>query len=527
MKFLVLFSTLFFAFAANVSGQNRCLTEEEAKRIIESIKFPASISENKKPRRELLEMREQREKLNAKISENFEKNQNLVPEANLMGEKHLLRVCQMLKENGWLTKDALKEDGFEAFTFLITNNKASQLLRELLPVLVEAAKKDYIGNPLLAQIVDNIRISAGLPQIFGTVATIKNEIIYLYPLLNEEKVDDWRKMYGLGPLAFQIRDLERRYQMPLLKIQRAPLAPNLKSKAKDKNSDTSVLGISDDETEALQVETKLVSLNVRVLALDLKSAADLKLSKEDFTILEDGVEQEIEFYSATDAPFDLVLLLDFSGSTLGKRDLIKKAAQRFVEFARPTDRISVVAFSDDIKIVSGLSTDKNALAQKIKEIEMDGGSVIWDSLKFTYENIIKKESAGRRSAVVFMTDGEDYSIKTTFADTIEMVKSADTTIFPVYIFNKSSNARWDRYRQKSEKSLWMLAEESGGQLYKADDLKDLNGIYEQIINDLAKVYSIGYEPKNETRDGGWRSLTVKIKTRPDLIARTRRGYYAK
>src|SRR5688572_1549582 len=165
MKFLVLFSTLFFAFIANASAQYRCLTEDEAKRIIESINSPAPVSENKKLRRELIEMREQREKLNAKISENFEKNQNLVPEANLMGERHLLRVCQMLKENGWLTKDALKEDGFEAFKYFIRNNKAAPLLRELLPVLVQAAKNGYIENPLLAQLVDNIRTSAGLPQI--------------------------------------------------------------------------------------------------------------------------------------------------------------------------------------------------------------------------------------------------------------------------------------------------------------------------------------------------------------------------
>ena len=72
----------------------------------------------------------------------------------------------------------------------------------------------------------------------------------------------------------------------------------------------------------------------------------------------------------------------------------------------------------------------------------------------------------------------------------------------------------------------MLGEESGGQFYKAGDIKDLNGIYEQVINDLGRVFSVGYEPKNEVRDGGWRNLAVKIKTQPDLVAKTRRGYYA-
>jgi VWFA-related protein len=72
----------------------------------------------------------------------------------------------------------------------------------------------------------------------------------------------------------------------------------------------------------------------------------------------------------------------------------------------------------------------------------------------------------------------------------------------------------------------MLADETGGQMYVAKDIKDLNGIYEQVINDLGTVYSVGYEPKDASRDGGWRNLTVKIETRPNLIAKTRRGYYA-
>ena len=72
----------------------------------------------------------------------------------------------------------------------------------------------------------------------------------------------------------------------------------------------------------------------------------------------------------------------------------------------------------------------------------------------------------------------------------------------------------------------MLAEESGGQFYKANDAGDLKGIYEQVVNELGQIYSLGYEPKNEVRDGGWRALTVKIKTQPNLVVRTRRGYYA-
>jgi VWFA-related protein len=527
MKTTVLFLALFFAFAANVLAQNKCFTAEEAKKVIESINSSAQVSENKKLRKELLEMRAEREKLNEKISEDTEKNQKLIPEANQLGTTHLWRVCQILKENGWLTKDSLKDDGFEAFLFLITNNKDIQSQQELLPVLVEASKKGYVGNPLLASFVDSIRVGSKMPQIFGTQAVVRNNVVYLYPILNEEKVDEWRKMYDLPPLAVGIRLLEGRYLMPVLKSQRLPRPPNLNGKNNNKNSDTQILGISDDENEAIQVETKLVNLNVSVSTQDLKVPVGLKLTKDDFTVSENGTEQEISFFSNTEQPFDLVLLLDFSGSTAEKRGLIKKAAQRFVEVARPTDRIAIVVFATETKLVSELTTDKAMLKQKINELDENGGSPIWDSLKFVYDNILKEKIAGRRSAIVMMTDGDDNSLRNTFADAIEFVRRGDATIFPVYVgtkrgFNKDS----ERLVRKSQQSLSMLAEESGGQLYKAGDFKDLSGIYEQVVNELGQIYSLGYEPKNEVRDGGWRNLTVKIKTQPNLIVRTRRGYYA-
>lgn len=528
MKNSILFFVLSFVLAGLTFGQNRCFTGEEAKKVVETIKSSPNAVENKAIRKELVRMREDYEKLNAKISENLEKNRGRIPEMNLMGEKHLLRVCQLIKDNGWLGRAALNDDGFNALKFLITTNKAFEMQREFLPILTEVAKLGQIGNPLLASMVDNIRVGSGLPQMFGTQATIRNDVLYLYPLLNEDNVYEWRKLYDLPPLANQIRALEARYLLPLLKMQRTSGATVVKQKGSEKNIDTAILGISNDESDVLKIDTKLVNLNVRILTKDFKIPKDLSLVKEDFAIIEDNTEQEIAFFSSVDQPFDLVLLLDFSGSTVEKRGLIKKAAQRFVEYARPNDRIAIVVFASEIRIVSDFTTDKNSLTQKIKDIELNGGSPIWDSLKFVYQNIIKKDSAGRRSAVVLMTDAEDGSRTTTFADAMEIVRGSETTIFPVYLDARDYGGDYiQKLRRKSQQTLWMLAEESGGQFYKADDVKDLNGIYEQIINDVGRVFSLGYEPKNESRDGGWRNLTIKLKTQPNLIAKTRRGYYAK
>lgn len=524
MKFLLL--VIFLFSAVSVWSQNQCFNEAEAQKVIESVNSPNQVKRNENIRQELLKMADERAKLSARIAENVEQNRNLIPELNQMSERFLLRVCQMVKENGWLTKPVIQEDGFNAFTSLITTNKAFQMQKEFLPVLIEAAQKDYLKKSVLASIVDNIRVGLGYPQIFGTQATIRDEVLYLYPLLNEQRVDEWRAAYDLPKLIFGIKELEGRYLMPLLKLKYFPPPPALNQKVVDKNQDTTLLGINNDETETVKIETKLVNLNIRILTQDYKIPKESNFSKDDFVVLENGQEQEIMFFSASEQPFNLVLILDFSGSTINKQGVIKKAAQKFVDYARNSDRISVVAFANEIKLVSELTTDKQKLKKEIKNINIGGDSPIWDSLIFTYKNILQTEK-GKRNAIVIMTDGADGSFNTSFADLFETARNSDTTIFPVYFTPfQERNEITKKFNHKAYQSLWMLAEETGGQLYKADKFEDLEGIYEQVVNELGKIYSLAYEPQNQTHDGAWRNLKVTIKTRSDVIARTRRGYYA-
>jgi hypothetical protein len=75
--------------------------------------------------------------------------------------------------------------------------------------------------------------------------------------------------------------------------------------------------------------------------------------------------------------------------------------------------------------------------------------------------------------------------------------------------------------------LGQLATESGSVVYQASRVEDLNNVYTKVIRDLGTVYSLGYRPANKLRDGKWREVAVRLTTRPDLSARTKRGYYAK
>jgi Ca-activated chloride channel homolog len=527
MKFHTL--TLFFVLSISASAmraQHRCMTPDEAARVVATVNFQTAENDAKTVRKEVLNMQKDYAKLAVLIYADFAKNQKRVPELNKLGESNLLRVCDMLKQYGWPSKERLKDEGSNALQYLIRNGNAVEIQRELLPVLVAASKKGEVAKPVLADVVDTIRIGSGGLQVFGTQATRRGDVIYILPLQNESKVDEWRKAYDLPPLANEIRKLERRFFLPVLISRR--LSGQTAASNKSTN-DVSALGISDDDGD-IKVETKIVNLNVRVFTREFKAPPGVTLTRDDFTIIEDGVEQEVQFFSAQSAPFDLVLLLDFSGSTMKKQGLIKKAAKRFVEIARPDDRVSVIAFALDIQTMCEFTTDKTALNTAIDKINVADGSVVWDSLKWAYENVLTTKMAGRRSAIVFMTDGADTSSKSTFADAMEVVRHGDTTVFSVYV-NPFRGNYWKegpvgRLDAKLQASLSMLADETGGQLYKADDMKHLNGLYEQVVNDIGRIYSIGYESKNEKRDGGWRSVEVKLKSRPELTTKTRRGYYA-
>jgi len=232
--------------------------------------------------------------------------------------------------------------------------------------------------------------------------------------------------------------------------------------------------------------------------------------------------------------------LDLSGSTADKIKLIRTSSKRFVDAARPGDRIAIVTFTEDVQVVSRLTLDHEALKTSIDLIAKPrGGTNFWDALRFVLEHIVGQSRVeGRRSAIVVMTDGVDNALPdvfgdgsvTTFAELIEIVRRSDTIVLPICLDTvkegRHNGTPLSAYAL-AEQQLSELAAESGNTVYQARKVEDLNGAYAQVIRDLATVYSIGYRPANRVRDGSWRAVAVQLVGRPDLVARARRGYYAK
>jgi Ca-activated chloride channel family protein len=367
----------------------------------------------------------------------------------------------------------------------------------------------------------------------------------LYPITDEQHVDARRKQYDMTPLKDYLRGLEMLYRLPLIK------ATGALSNSFSDNSQVSIANATDkvlksettdDDVDVVRVNTNLVSLNVSVYGTKLRTEV-AKLQQKDFTVAEDGKPQEISYFATTEVPFDLVLLLDLSGSTAEKRDLIRKSTMRFIEAARPADRIAVVAFADDVWVECPLTADRAKLLDAANKISGGGGSRVWDALAFTLDNIFDTATSPRRRAVVFMTDGVDNALggfglpsgfvsgsKISFADLLESVRKHDALVVPIYLDTEDRSSFFGdsgrRTYANARNTLAMLAFESGGLYYSARKVEDLNGVYEQVIEDLSKVYSIGYRSTNEKRDSSWRGVNIEILGHPDLKTRARPGYYA-
>jgi VWFA-related protein len=219
--------------------------------------------------------------------------------------------------------------------------------------------------------------------------------------------------------------------------------------------------------------------------------------------------------------------------------MIRKSAKRFVEATRPTDRIAIVSFTEQPALYSTFSLDRIKLKKSIDEMDdAHGGTNFWDALHWVIKVLIPQGS-NRRSAVVVMTDGVDNALpnvygdgsQTPFEKMLEDVRNSESIVFPIYLDTEEDNVKNHHIPRAAyalaREQLALISSACGTPMYRAAKIKDLEQVYTQVVRDLSTVYSIGYRPANKLLDGKWRTVEVQLVQRPDLFARTKRGYYAK
>jgi VWFA-related protein len=536
----VLLAVVLIACGAVTTKAQSCVTPDEVKQMISRLEAPATTKYDKKLNEELLKMAEKHRELLQQVVAEDQKKKSDQEKLRKLNEKHTVKLCEILKKYGWPSTALAGQTGVLATFQILKNSAPYELQRDMVPVILEVIKKDPTQKPEFAGLFDRLRVSAGMKQYFGTQAVSTGGFLILYPLEDESKVNAWRKEFGLNTLQESITSLQRSFGKPLIR-SRQPPGSKLSKQLSDsiaKTLDSAEIndGSYVDPGDVIKTDTNLVSLNVSVFNTKSKLFVG-SLSKEDFRVVEDGQDQTVTYFASTDVPFDLVLLVDLSGSTAEKRDLIKKSTLRFIEAARPDDRLAIVTFSDRTNVISPLTLDREQLKASVENMNGLGGSHVWDAVKFALDSIIGPKTLERRSAVVLMSDGVDGALSrfgssrgstTSFADLLEQVRQTDTLIVPIYLDTEDSmgGGFMSGEYENARRTLNLLAQESGGSYYKAKKLSDLEGVYEQVIHDLGKVYSLGYKPTNPARDGTWRNVRISIVSREDLVTRARPGYYA-
>lgn len=339
-----------------------------------------------------------------------------------------------------------------------------------------------------------------------------------------------------------------------------------------------------DDDEVLRVDTQLVDVPIVVTDKDGKPLLNLK--QNNFVIYEDGKRQDVSDFATTNAPFEVALLLDTSGSTRSDLQLIQRAAENFIASLRTGDKVSIIAFKSQVEgnksiasseILTNLTDDRSKLKTALSQVKTSNGTPYYDGLLQVVENVFgekpRDEFRGRR-ALVALTDGVDSTSIADFEEAREKFAQAGVISYFIQVDTREffeenllgdcegamrfSQAQMKRYyrmfnaRSNIEKvsnfcqlgdferlaiskklyeiadtEMQSLAQTSGGKVFPAVDLTEARVAFKKVADEIGTKYSLGYYSSNEKRDGTYRKIKIELKGVPaGSQIRAREGYTA-
>jgi len=310
--------------------------------------------------------------------------------------------------------------------------------------------------------------------------------------------------------------------------------------------------ISAQVDDPIRVDSAIVRVNVGVV--DSRGRPIVSLNRDDFSVYEDGVRQEIVRFDTTSAPFSVVMLLDMSGSTRSFRQNIRLSASRFLDALAPEDRVAVVEFYSKIRLLNNFTTNRATALNSITVANGSGDTDLYKALEFAIERLEREE--GRRKAIVVLTDGVDTDMREVdrkvlertspegYPDALKPEASESlgrilarshllgVTIYPLALPTGDPARLADPTPMQvalfraARTRLNLVAERTGGTLNTIERLDQMAVLYGAVAADLRSLYTIEYQPTNLKKDGKWRAIKVEVGS-PDLISRSRTGYFAR
>lgn len=346
---------------------------------------------------------------------------------------------------------------------------------------------------------------------------------------------------------------------------------------------TSPGGVEVGEDDVVRMDTQLVPVPVVVRDRDGRPVTGLTAS--DFQIYEDNRPQRVAAFAATEAPFEVALLLDTSGSTREEVALIRRAANVFIESLRPGDRVAVVSFntiaggerkSATVEVLSHLTDDRAALRVAVQNIGASHGTPFYDALERVAEGVFREppapEMRGRR-ALVALTDGVDSTSEAGFADARARLSRAGVLSYFVEVDTEEyvedrlmwdcqeegalrlSRSQLERYRvafdpradsadyedfcrmgpfermeinrslyRLARREMGQLARDTGGRTFEAPDLRSASAAFAEVAAEIGSQYSLGYYSENKAHDGGFRRIRVEVRGLAGAQVSAREGY---
>ncbi len=271
---------------------------------------------------------------------------------------------------------------------------------------------------------------------------------------------------------------------------------------------------------------ELVSLNVSVADATGHYVTDLE--QGDFNVFEDGMKQDVTFFTKTNLPIALALMMDTSASMDTKLPIAQEAAIGFVKRAREQDLTEIIDFDSRVSILVPFTNNPNELEQAIKKTSAGGSTSLYNAVYIALKDLKKLVATNveeiRRRAIVVLSDGEDTSSLLPFDEVLDLAKRSETAIYTIALRSNEGGANQSKGFKEAEFALRQLSQETGGRAFFPNQAADLAKVYGQISEELSSQYTLGYTSRNPRRDGAWRRIVVRVNGQ-QLTARTKQGYF--
>ena len=338
-------------------------------------------------------------------------------------------------------------------------------------------------------------------------------------------VSGWAQQPAAAPTAAKQQPVARQ---PSLTVDRDPApSPDVDPPAQSQTGTPQGVGLAKIEREGGKYTLRQDAYEVRLNAtvLDGGGRSIQTLTKDAFSVYEDGVPQTIASFRHEDLPVSLGLLIDSSGSMYDKRSAVEKASLDFVKLSNPADEEFLVDFSWEAFIDQDFTNDIDKLQQGLSYIKSSGGTAIYDALVASAD-YLSKNAKHPKQVLLVVTDGEDNASTATLEQTIRRIQDLDGPVIYCVglLFGEDTDKRESRH---AKRVLETLAEQTGGAAYFPKSVRDVDAVAAEVAQDIRTQYTIAYHSTKSPTLGGYREVHVEAKAKSfgRLSVRTRSGYY--